>query len=99
MLEIIFYIKNMRKPCFFMLLFSLSVSAKDLFEVPNILRHDVDFWSKVYREWDSHQVVIYDSLSKLVYSIVNLPRVEFGLSSASYPKTVEKEVALIKSAL
>lgn len=72
---------------------------QEIFPIPDVIRHDVDFWAKIYREWDTDQVVVYDSPTKVVFSVVNLPRVEFGLSSAKYRKDVQKEVSEIQSIL
>jgi membrane-bound lytic murein transglycosylase D len=78
---------------------SLPKKTVDIFTVPDFLRRDVDFWAKIYREWDTHQVVIYDSLSKIVLSVVNLPRVSSGFSSAKYKKEVESELAKIQDVI
>lgn len=68
----------------------------DPFAVPAFMQHDVDFWAKVYREWDTNQVVIYDSPSKVVFSVVSLPHLGFDLSGVKYRKDVDAEVKRVQ---
>ncbi len=70
----------------------------EIFDLPPFLLPDVEFWAKVYREWDTHQVVFYDSLTKTVYSVVNLPRLEFALSASKYRKEVDAETNRLQDA-
>lgn len=69
--------------------FSLS-SLSEVFVISDRLKPDVDFWRKVYSEWDTHQVVFYDSSTKFVYDVLNLPKVENELSSQKFRKIVEE---------
>jgi membrane-bound lytic murein transglycosylase D len=90
-----------------LMLFSESATIKppksslEAFAVPDRIKNDVDFWAKVYREWDSNQVVFYDNKSKVVYDVLDLPVVNNELSSAKYKKDVDKRmnqiVAVLKS--
>lgn len=75
------------------------VPINDSFVVPKDFQKDVDFWSKVYREWDIHQVVFYDSKSKVVYDVLDLPLVPKELSSAKYSKQVKSHRQEIEAIL
>ncbi len=77
----------------------LEIKGADEFAVPDFIRHDVDFWAKVYREWDTNQVVIYDSPTKIVYRVMNLPKHDFALSAQKYRKEVQAEVSRVTDAL
>lgn len=78
---------------------SLAFQAWADFLTPDRIKNDVDFWAKVYREWDTHQAVFYDSKSKAVYDVLDLPIVENELSSARYRKDVEKRLRQISQIL
>jgi len=70
--------------------FSVALLGKDVFVVSNRIKADVDFWKRVYAEWDNHQVVFYDSQTKFVYDVINLPKVDNEISSPKYKKLVEQ---------
>lgn len=89
----------MRQQFLFILLLSVSAFAEDIFEIPDRIKNDVDFWAKVYREWDTHQVVFYDSKTKVVYDVLDLPVVNNDLSAAKFRKEVDARYKLIESAL
>ena len=77
----------------------LWASKEELFPVPNGMQPDVDFWSKVYREWDTHQVVFYDSKSKIVYDVQDLPVVSKELSASKYKKEVKDHRSKIEAVI
>lgn len=83
--------------CIFLL--SASAWAQEIFEIPDRIKNDVDFWAKVYREWDTHQVVFYDSKTKVVYDVLDLPVVNNELSASKFRKEVDARYKLIESAL
>lgn len=68
-------------------------------EVFDCIKQDVEFWARVYREWDTNQVIFYDSITKVVYDVINLPKVEFGLSSGKYRADVAKRYKEITEVL
>jgi membrane-bound lytic murein transglycosylase D len=81
----------MKKKFLFISFLALSTIAHTLFVVPERIKNDVDFWAKVYREWDNHQVIFYDSKTKLIYDVVNLPKIENEISSLKYKNDVSKK--------
>lgn len=92
-------IRKMKKP-FFIILFLVFAEVllavpETPFIVPTGFQKDVDFWGKVYREWDTHQVVFYDGTSKAVYDVLDLPVVPKELSAQKYRKEVQKHQAAV----
>lgn len=85
----------------FIAMFGLALStwANEDFLIPNLIRHDMDFWAKVYREWDIHQAIFYDAKTKVIYDVLDLPTVANELSIYRYKKDVEKRLKAIKDIL
>lgn len=73
---------------FFLACFTLSAEP-DLFNVPDSLSTNVDFWLKCYAFYDSHQVIYFheDDLS-LVYFVQDLPKIKNEISSPRYKHLV-----------
>jgi membrane-bound lytic murein transglycosylase D len=78
------------KKIFLLGLFLACISICESFIVPDYIVNDVDFWSKVYREWDNNEVIFYDERTKFVYNLLQLPIVKNEISSSKYKKDVEK---------
>ncbi len=91
------------KAMFLFILLTLPVNAvSDVFFIPDKIKGDVDFWRRVYAEWDNNQVIFYDSKTKFVYDILNLPKIDNEISSPKFKKIVEgrsKEIVRILNAI
>lgn len=88
----------MKKFFLFLLFVPVIHILADDFDVPAGIEQDVEFWKKVYGEWDSHQVVFYDEVAKVVYDTLSLPPVEGQISSPRFKDRVDerlKELSLI----
>lgn len=76
-----------------------SKKVAEMFVMPERIKNDVAFWSKVYREWDTNQVIFYDEKSKVVYDVVVLPKIPFELSAPKFRKTIQDRIDEIRAIL
>lgn len=67
--------------------------------MPPSLIESVEFWSKIYRKWDSNQIVFYDQKTKEVYHVLDLPKLNGVISSYGYQKTIQDKFEQIKNFL
>jgi membrane-bound lytic murein transglycosylase D len=88
----------MKKSFLLIVCFAFS-SLTEVFVVPECIKNDVEFWAKVYREWENNQVVFYDDKTKFVYNVLNLPEVRNEISSPKYKKDIDKRLNEIADVL
>lgn len=80
----------MKKALLLVYLLAVTAQASEEFVVPERIKNNVDFWSRVYRDWDSNQVVFYDEKDpRVVYHVMSLPKVANEISSPKYKKDVQ----------
>lgn len=71
--------------------FFACVLQASMFALPDGLKPGVDFWTKIYSFYDSNQVVYYDMVTNVIYSVLDLPRVPNEISSPKYRADVQKK--------
>ena len=60
-----------------------DIPRHDLFPLPNAIQKNVEFWVKVYTQWDSDCLIVHDAQQlDIIYEVVNL-REKLGVEHAS----------------
>ncbi len=76
-----------------------NLGVSSLFSLPERLKPNVDFWTKIYSFYDTNQVVFHDLENFKIYDVLELPKVVNQLSSQVYKKEVKNKLKQISESL
>lgn len=92
--------KTIAKKIFVFLVTASFTLQASMFVLPESLKPQVDFWTKIYSFYDTHQVVLHDRFEPMaIYHVIELPKIPNELSAPKFKDQVEKKLKSLSTDL